>query len=207
MDFMFPILLVACAAYILYSAVRGKGRLFQADNLKEKFQEKYVKVLRTIYFVLGFIMLLNSVASLSNALLFEMRYYFTAAYTNALGEVYSDTDKRYTAEEMTAIINVPAPTNAAGESVSVEEAKYDTAIQRKEGMENTLPFLSYELLSGLTTGFMIASIIPLVGVFVAMNVMTDKEKKKEAQAKAAASGGAGGMPSAAFDFDEEAEDS
>jgi len=198
-DYFFSILLAAIAVYLLYSAIRGKGRLFQAENLKEKYKDNFVKVLRWFYLALSILMLLNTAASVTNAALFETRYRFTESYTNVLGEKYESTvDFKYTAEEMNKII---APEGAPPPTEGFPPPKYEGGMERKEGMEDVLPTLSYNLVYGLSTGFMIASILPLIGVFVSINIMTDKQKKKESQAKAA--GNASHMPSAAFDFDEE----
>jgi len=50
---------------------------------------------------------------------------------------------------------------------------------------------------------MIASLAVLVGIFVMIQVMTDKEKRREAQAEAMQR--SSGLPRAAFEFDTEDE--
>ncbi|MCL2696219.1 MAG: hypothetical protein FWE69_07840 [Clostridiales bacterium] len=209
MDLLFTVALGAIALYVLVSAIRGKGRLFQADSIKEKYKDKYVKVLRIIYLVLGLFMVFNSAASGLNNILYEEKIELTADYEDPLGVVHM-AGTQFDRQELWDIVSA-TPDSAEPEAAPEEdpEAKEpvninDIIIQvfvRKEGMEETLPFLSRRLLDGLTTWFMIASLVPLVAVFVAINIMTDKEKRKEAQAKA--KGNSLRMPSGAFEFDED----
>jgi len=202
---LFTIMLGAIAIYVLYSAIRGKGRLFQADAIKEKFKDKYVKILRIIYLALGICMLLNTAASALNSILFETRFRFEVAYLDASG-VLHDTETLFAQEEMAAIVQAtPQPPEEGGPTLDeLENApapQIASVIVRKDGMEETLPSMTYDLVNGLSTGFMIASLVPLIGVFVAINIMTDKEKRKAAQASAR--NNTMRMPSGAFEFDDE----
>ena len=62
MAYLFPVLLLAMSVYVFYGAFTGKGKLYSLENIKEESKEKVHKLLRTIYFALGALMLLMASA-------------------------------------------------------------------------------------------------------------------------------------------------
>ncbi len=61
---MFDYILLGMGLYVLVSGIRGKGRLFTAENLKEGMEEKFMKIMRVLYIILGAVMTLNGGVSL-----------------------------------------------------------------------------------------------------------------------------------------------
>lgn len=64
-------LLLALGVYVIIGGIRGKGRLFTMEFLKEGCEEKFVKTLRAIYIPMGVIMLINGGLSLVRGLYYE----------------------------------------------------------------------------------------------------------------------------------------
>lgn len=64
-------LLLAIGVYVLIGGIRGKGKLFQMDFLKEGYEEKFKKTLRSIYIPMGIVMLINGAVSLVKAAYYE----------------------------------------------------------------------------------------------------------------------------------------
>ena len=64
MTYLFDLILIAMSIYVLISGIRGKGRLFQIDNLKEGKEEEFLKKARKLYIALGIAMVINSGFSL-----------------------------------------------------------------------------------------------------------------------------------------------
>ena len=67
---LFDIMLLAIAVYVLYAGITGKGRLYNAENIKEGMEEKFKALTRKIYIFLGIAMIINSGASLTRGLLY-----------------------------------------------------------------------------------------------------------------------------------------
>ena len=64
-------LLLIIGAYVLFNGIRGKGKLFTAENIKEGYEEKFKKTLRSIYLPMGVVMLINGGMSLLRNYLYE----------------------------------------------------------------------------------------------------------------------------------------
>ncbi len=60
MTLLFDVILMAMAVYILVGGISGKGKLLKADNIKEGKEEEFKKYSRITYIVLGCTMLLHS---------------------------------------------------------------------------------------------------------------------------------------------------
>ncbi len=83
---IFDILVLGIGVYVLVSAIRGKGRLFVAPGIKEEYKEKFPKLLRKLYAVIGVSMLLNGGSSIAMSLLYE--YKETVPATDAAAAQY-----------------------------------------------------------------------------------------------------------------------
>ncbi|MDO4572266.1 MAG: hypothetical protein Q4C13_02770 [Clostridia bacterium] len=71
MTLLMDYILLAIGVYVLINAIRGKGKLFAVENIKEEYAEKFPKVLRAIYLPMGILMLLNGGVSLLKSYLYE----------------------------------------------------------------------------------------------------------------------------------------
>lgn len=212
MDFLFPLVLLAIGVYVLVSAIRGKGRLFQAEFIKEKFQVLFPKVLRSLYLALGILMVLQVISSSATGLLYtsETSYTLTEEITNGLGETYP-VGGTYTYEEMVTEVyatavpgesteQTEAPASTSGSLCAPAEQPY-TAHVEYTIKDDRFQAFTPELLSGFATGLMLVSLAILIAIIVVINIMTDKTKRREAQAEAMRA--SSGMPSAAFEFNKE----
>ena len=221
MDILFQTILLVIAIYVIYAAIRGKGRLFQAEFIKEQFQDKYIKVLRILYLSLGGLMVLQVLAASGTNLLYDAKYtfHFTAPYEDANGVKYEVDGREYTEDEMLAILATPVPSGEDGDSVqaTAAPAPQGGSLCDPYGGAPTQPvvgtpgysikekagkwaFLTPTLLNVLSYVFLGAALLALIGVFVAINIMTDKVKRREAQAEIRREGDT--LPKAAFEFDE-----
>lgn len=61
---MFDVLILGMGIYVVYAAIRGKGRLFTYQNVKEGMEKKFMTIIRSIYGVLGASMVLNGLISI-----------------------------------------------------------------------------------------------------------------------------------------------
>lgn len=118
MTYLFPILLLAMAVYVLYGAITAKGRLFAMENIKEDCVDQAKKYMRILYFAIAALMLLMAVTNFGQSVLYSQdeRYYeLTEAYSTDFSDVIEDgkvtyDNKSYTveghhsAEEMNAFL-------------------------------------------------------------------------------------------------------
>ena len=70
MTLLFDLVLMAMAVYILIGGISGKGKLLKADNIKEGKEEEFKKYSRILYIVLGCTMLLHSLSTTVQNLLY-----------------------------------------------------------------------------------------------------------------------------------------
>lgn len=76
--YLFPILLLAMAVYVLVNAISGKGRLFQMDNIIEEKKPKFYKYTRILYFALAAIMIVLAVVNFVQSALYNQLTSFRA---------------------------------------------------------------------------------------------------------------------------------
>ncbi len=97
-SFLFPILLLAMGVYVLYSAIRSKGKLFSMENIKDDSKDQAKKIMRGMYFGLAAIMLLMALSNTLSTVLYSNRVtYFklTDAYTETFPDLISENGKLY----------------------------------------------------------------------------------------------------------------
>ncbi len=118
MTYLFPILLLAMSAYVLYGAIAGKGKLFSLENIKDECKDKIRKYLRILYAALGVIVLLMAVVNFGQSVLYSnaiVEYEATDAYKTEFADVITDgtveyggmtyrVEGKHTVEEMDAIL-------------------------------------------------------------------------------------------------------
>ncbi len=254
-NLLFIVILFAIAAYVLYAAIVGKGRLYNAEFIKAEMMDKFKKTLRLLYLALGIVMLLEVLVMAGQQYLFENGdLYFAESYYEADGTYHEITSKEIDGEkEYYEIINgkeVPVATysmsefqtryyDAEKEEVTVtkndptkpvdETAATPTPAPQSNTSalsclgggtasttdsnspmvgsrsivhkkETILSGISYNAFQIMNYVFMGLSLLLLVGLFLAINKMTDKEKKAKARTTNTATGG---LPSDAFNFDED----
>lgn len=83
---LFDLILLALAIYVLYSGIRGKGRLYNLENIKEGMEKPFIRLSRRIYILLGVGMLINSGSSMLRAYLYS--YQEVTAATDTTAAVY-----------------------------------------------------------------------------------------------------------------------
>ena len=83
---LFDILLLGMGVYVLYSGISGKGKLYNVENLKEGYEEKFKKVMRILFTTVGAYMSLNSVCSVVKGALYS--YEVTSGTASEAGAVY-----------------------------------------------------------------------------------------------------------------------
>lgn len=240
-NLLFIIFLLAIAAYVLYAAIVGKGRLYNAEFIKEELKAKFHKVLRLLYLTLGIVMLLETLVMVGQGYLYEQGgIYIAESYYEQDGTYHEITEKdgvfyengaevqKYSLDEFSAkyvdsdsqVLKItksdptkvnteatPTPTPAAssmscmgaGASAAVSDypaVGYTSIVHKSETIFSSI---SYETLTVLNYVFMGLSMALLIALFVVIRVMTDTEKKAKARTTNAPSG----LPSSAFDFDED----
>ena len=105
MSLLFPIFLLAMGVYVLYSAIKGSGRLFALENFKEESKDQAKKIMRGLYFALAAIMLLMAVVNGLQTVLFtdKLTYYkVTDAYVETFPDMLENGQLTYTTTESAA---------------------------------------------------------------------------------------------------------
>ena len=225
MNFLFTIVLLAVAGYVLFSAIKGSGKLFAVDNIKDDKIPQFKKLLRPIYGVLGGIMLLMALLSAYQNIVYsentyafadDFRTYFAdqIAEDGSIQGIEANVNGVYPYSKMSTFFStLKAPELPEGVAPNYAEAVRDengelvfVGIGEQEVNQNPVytalrKVIPYQLTNILTWVFMGVAILIVIGVFILMHKFTDKEKFEKAK-KQRASGGSD-MPSSAFDFDEE----
>ena len=101
---LFPILLLAMGAYVLFGAIKGEGRLFSLENFKDDSKDKAKKHMRIIYFALAAILLITALVNGLQTVLYSNRltyYKVTDAYKDNFSDILDNGTLTYTANEAT----------------------------------------------------------------------------------------------------------
>ena len=69
---LFDYVILAMGVYVLVAGIRGKGRLYQVENIKEGMAEKFISIMRRLYIALGAIMTVNGLLSIAKYTLFTL---------------------------------------------------------------------------------------------------------------------------------------
>lgn len=225
MNFLFTLILFAIAAYVLYSAFTGKGKLFSVENILEEKIPQFLKLLRPLYLTLGIIMLIMALTSaFQNVVYSDVAYRFGNDFStyfadriDAKGNI-KDTDANinglYGYNAMSAVFStLDQPEIPEGETPTFAEAATDSSGnplylglgETQPGQNETYAKLraaiSYRASQIVTWVMMGLAILLVVGLFILMNQFTDKEKA--AKAKQQARTGNASLPSSAFEFDDD----
>lgn len=228
MNFLFTAVLLVIAGYVLYSAITAKGKLFSVENIKEELIPKFKKILRPLYVALGILMLFMGIVSAYQNVVFSEYTYrfaddFSVYYADSIdadGNIkgtsanihntygYTEMSSIFSALETPEVPDNVSPTYA--EPVRDENGDYvflgigETSVHQNETYASLRSVISYKASQIITWVLMGVSIVLVAGVFIIIHRFTDKEKLAKAKAQAGAGGSS--MPSAAFDFSDEASD-
>lgn len=229
MSFIFTLVLLGIAGYVLYSTITGQGRLFATDNIKEDQVGAFLKLIRPLYGVLGGLLLLMALLSgYQNAVFSENVYRFTddfrtyfadqIAPDGSIKDTGANVNEVYGYTKMASVFQkLEQPTVPEGVTPNYAEALTDangdyvflgvgeTEQNQNETFAKLRGVLSYKasrIVNWMLMGLAAATVVFL---FVLMNRFTDKEKAAKAKEKARQSGSQS-MPSSAFEFDEEQTD-
>ena len=82
---LFDYILLAMGVYVLVAGIRGKGRLYNVENIKEGMEETYFKAMRKIYIGLGVVMTLNGVFSVLKYVFYSYEEIIPATETMTAG--------------------------------------------------------------------------------------------------------------------------
>ncbi|HPF54016.1 MAG TPA: hypothetical protein P5116_04885 [Eubacteriales bacterium] len=221
--FLMPIILFAAAVYMLYQTYAPKGKFLADICPKEQFKELQPKLTKGLYTAISIMLILCAGSNVMQLLLFntETSYTFSQNYAMADGTEYTTSDV-LSYDEMYAVVEKAGETyestssgslfscggssadSTNGVPVSVYETNYSLkseswAFLGKDGnaAHQNLNIINYVLL-GIAGALIIALLVCNV-------LMTDKEAraKKQQEATRSSGGTTSGMPSSAFDFDDD----
>ena len=82
---MFDYILLAMGLYVLVAGIRGKGRLYNMENIKEGMEEKFFQIMRKIYIILGAVMTLNGLLSVLKYAIYSYQEVIPATETMTAG--------------------------------------------------------------------------------------------------------------------------
>ena len=102
--YLFPILLLAMAVYVLVGAISGSGRLFQMDNIIEEKKPQFHKYTRALYFALAGVMIVLALISFLQSALYNqlVSYRATERYKTEFTSVIDEKGEvTYTANGTT----------------------------------------------------------------------------------------------------------
>ena len=229
MSFLFTIVLLAIAGYVIYSAITAKGKLFEVENIIEAKIPQFLKILRPIYAVLGALMLVLALTSAyQNVVYSNTAYVFADDFRTYFSDVIKEdgsiegtvgnVNETYDLTTMQSIFSnlkqpeLPEGVSANYVSVLTDETNQyvflglgEKTVGQNETYTKLRAAISYKATQILTWVLMGVAVVLVIGIFVLINRFTDKEKLAKARAKAASGGES--MPSSAFEFEESSDQS
>lgn len=69
---LFDYIMLGMGLYVLVAGIRGKGRLYQVENIKEGMVEKFISIMRRLYIAIGSVMTINGLLSIARYSLFTL---------------------------------------------------------------------------------------------------------------------------------------
>lgn len=82
---LFDYLLLAMGVYVLVAGIRGKGRLYNVENIKEGMEEQFIQTMRKLYIALGVVMTFNGLISLVKYVFYSYQEVIPATETMTAG--------------------------------------------------------------------------------------------------------------------------
>lgn len=202
---MLILIMVFVAIYLAKAVFTGKGKLMEAESIKEGKVEEYKKIIRLLYTGMFIMTILVSLVNVAGNYGYEQNYQFTFTeeYTDADGIVHS-IGEQHSYDEMLEINWAQTESSESSSSLcavsSAESAPYTYETLEPTLKWSWMGFLSYNALVVLNYICMGLSVVLVVAIFMVINKYTDKEARAKAQQ--AAVGRKPSMPNGAFDFEE-----
>ncbi len=82
---LFDYLLLAMGVYVLVAGIRGKGRLYNVENIKKGMEETFIQTMRKLYIALGAVMTFNGLISLVKYVFYSYEEVIPATETMTAG--------------------------------------------------------------------------------------------------------------------------
>lgn len=82
---LFDYMMLAIGVYVLVAGIRGKGRLYSVDNIKEGMEEAFMRIMRKLYIALGIIMTFSGVISILKYVFYAYEEVIPATETMTAG--------------------------------------------------------------------------------------------------------------------------
>ena len=204
----FSLIMLAVAVYLAKPVFTGKGKLLEADHIKEGKEKAFKRYARLIYAGLFIaVLLMASVNYVTNVGYTAVYHYtFTEDYTDADGILHPKGEEN-TADEMSAINMVQDESSSSSSGSMCATTSSETASNPYEYTGTTytlskewLSFISYSTAKILNYVILGITMALVIGLFIFINMMTDKEAKKKDEAAVVTAQRR--MPDGAFNFDD-----
>lgn len=223
MDFIFTIILFVIAFYVIWSAIKGEGKMFATENIYEDKIPQFKKILRILYGCMGLVMFgmaffTGAQTAIYNDTAFTLNDQFEADYAEYIDEegvltiegleAFNVNDAYPTATMSSILQGLPSIAQEGEEASKTMPIYYEevgrlsigeTQVGQNEfftACKEKFSVLTLDICSWVCMGL---SILGIVALFIIIRKFTDKEKQKKTVAQANGSS----MPSSAFDFDNE----
>ena len=202
----FSLLMVAVAVVLAIPVITGKGKLLATENIKKDKIDTYKKWLRILYAVMMVIVLCMAFFNFVEKVAYVQTHYyeFTEDYLGADEKVHPAGESHPTDEMIEILIPTETTTGSLCAPADTSELPYKYTgttytLDERYSALGFIPFQTARILNFIGLG---VSMVVILGLFLFINRMTDKEvQKKNAQKKNTAKGPVRpSMPKGAFDF-------
>ncbi len=201
----FTILMLVVAVVIAIPVITGKGKLMSTENIKKDKIPTYKKGLRIFYAVMLVVVLLMAFFNFAEKVAYVQTHYyeFTEDYLGKDEKVHP-AGESHTTEEMLEIL-IPTEATTSSMCSPADPAtlpyKYTGTTYTLDERYSFMGFIPYQTAHVLNFIGLGVSMAIILGLFIFINRMTDKElQKKNQQAKNTKGPVRPSMPKGAFDF-------
>ena len=199
----FSLLLLFVAVVVGIPALTGKGKLMSTENIKKDKIPTYKKWLRIFYAVILVVVLIMAFFNFVEKEAYTQTHYyeFTEDYLGADGLTHPAGESHPT-EEMIEILN---PSESSGSLCATSDSeplpyKYTGTTYTLNEKYAFLGFVSYQTARILNFVGLGISMAIILGLFVFINKMTDKQAQQKNSRAAKRDPVRPSMPKGAFDF-------
>lgn len=199
----FTLLMLVVAVVVGIPAFTGKGKLMSTENVKKDKVKTYKKGLRILYGIMFVVVLLMAFFNFAEKVAYIQTYYyeFTEPYVGADGQTYAPGEP-HTVNEMREIL---IPTESSGslcapadtESLPYKYTETTYTLDKRYSFIGFIPYQTAHVMNFVGLGLSMAVVL---GLFIFINRMTDKEAQKKNAQAAKRDPVRPSMPRGAFDF-------
>ena len=202
----FTLMMVGIAVFLAIPVFTGKGKLLAVENIKKDKLATYKKWLRILYAVLMVVALVMAFFNFVERVAYVQTYYyeFTEEYVGADGVTYAPGEPHTVDEMREILVPTESTTGSLCAPADTSELPYKytgttITLDERYAFVGFIPYQTARIMNFVILGVSMAVVL---GLFIFINKMTDKEaQKKNAQKKNAAKGPVRpSMPKGAFDF-------